>query len=109
MALGFDERLFIWSFEQGRAKPSVSLYREAARRLAEQGIAPGEVLMVGNSARKDVAPAQAAGFRAALFAGDRRSYDPAADVRPDAVVTALEQLLPLCACLPSGSAGNMGP
>lgn len=94
-ALGLAADLCLWSFEAGRAKPSVELYRAAARRLAARGIAPGEVLMVGNSARKDVAPAQAAGFRAALFAGDRRAYDPAEGVQPDAVVTDLAQLLDL--------------
>ena len=93
--LGFASDLCLWSFEQGRAKPSVELYRAAARRLAARGIAPAETLMVGNSARKDVAPAQAAGFRAALFAGDQRSYDPAVGVQPDAVITDLSQLLDL--------------
>ncbi len=100
--LGVDEELCLWSWREGRAKPSPALFAEAARRLAGRGVAPGEVLMVGNSARKDVAPAQAAGFRAALFAGDRRSYDPDPAIRPDAIIARLDQVLDLLLGGPGG-------
>ncbi|QDU90186.1 Phosphoglycolate phosphatase [Pirellulimonas nuda] len=98
-ALGFDPSLCVWSFEHLQAKPGRFLYDEAAGRLAAHGIAPGEALMVGNDLRNDIAAAQAAGLRTALFAGDGRSLrmrhgDPLVEgVRADAVVTRLSQLL----------------
>lgn len=104
--LGVCEELCLWSWREGRAKPSPLLFAEAARRLVGRGVAPGEVLMVGNSARKDVAPAQAAGFRAALFAGDRRSYDPDVSIRPDVVLTRLDQVLELLPCPPGPPRGE---
>ncbi len=61
-------------------------------------MAPEEILYLGNDIRNDIWPAQAEGFRTALFAGDRRSLRLRADdpdcgnVRPDWVVTGLEQL-----------------
>lgn len=91
-ALGFEPSLCLWSYVLRRAKPSPALFADAARALAQRGVAPGAAVMLGNSAVKDVAPAQAAGLRAILFAGDARSYAPHADVRPDAVITALDQL-----------------
>lgn len=100
-ALGFEEDLQIYSYRLGRAKPSPVLFETAVRRLAKRGIAPGEVLFVGNDMQNDVAAAQQAGFQAALFAGDGRSLrlreqDPACrGVTPDAVITELDQTLKL--------------
>lgn len=98
---GFDSALCLWSFEEGEAKPSPRLFEKMAQRLTERGVLPDEVLYVGNDIRKDVAPAQAHGFRAALFAGDRRSLrwarDTHPEVKPDLILTELSQLR---ACLP---------
>ncbi len=75
--LGFDPDLLVWSYREGEAKPEEGLYRKALSRLETgYGILPRETLMVGNDMLKDVAPAQQAGCRGALFAGDRRSYRP---------------------------------
>ncbi|TWT31297.1 Phosphoglycolate phosphatase [Posidoniimonas corsicana] len=98
-ALGIDPRLCVWSFEHREAKPGRFLYDQAVARLAERGVSAAETLYVGNDMRNDIAPAAAAGFRTALFAGDARSLrlregDPlVGDTRPDAVVTELRQIL----------------
>ncbi len=97
--LGFDERLCVWSYEHLQAKPGRFLYDKAVEGLAQRGIAPGQVLYIGNDILNDIWPASEVGFRTALFAGDARSLrlredDPrVAQVTPDAVITELRQLL----------------
>ncbi len=98
-ALGFDDALNVWSYQEGQAKPSVALYEKAARALqANHSLTPEQVLYIGNDLRNDIRPAQQAGFRTALFAGDARSLrlrrdDPACrDVEPSAVLTHWRQL-----------------
>jgi len=96
--LGFDPDLCIYSYRRGYAKPSPVLFETAAERLLQRGIDRKNVLFVGNDMRNDVAPAKAAGFQAALFAGDRRSLrlrrdDPRmSDISPELVITELTQL-----------------
>ncbi len=97
-ALGFVPDRCVWSYRLREAKPSRRLYGEALSGLRGEGIAPREVLYVGNDRLKDVWPAQAEGMHALLFAGDRRSLrwrrdDPRCrGVEPDGVVTALAQV-----------------
>jgi len=91
--------LVILSAENKTRKPAEALFKAAAKALAGKGIKPGEVLHVGSSVTRDILPAKKAGFRTALFAGDRASLaatgeqmkDPA--TRPDLLVTELPQLL----------------
>ncbi len=96
--LRFSEDLSIWSYEHGEAKPGRHLYDLAVGVAAARGLAPSEILYVGNDMRNDIAPATQVGFRTALFAGDARSLrlrrgDPLArGVTPDAVVTDLRQI-----------------
>ena len=71
--MGFDPDLLIYSFEEREAKPSPRLFTIARERLNLQGIKPEETLYVGNDMRNDIVPAAEAGFKTALFAGDRRS------------------------------------
>jgi putative hydrolase of the HAD superfamily len=99
-ALGFDMDCCAWSYRERVAKPSPAVYRPALQGLRERhGIAPAEVLYIGNDMRNDVRPAQSLGCRTGLFAGDARSLrlrpdDPGMDrVQADLVVTALAQLL----------------
>ena len=102
---GVDPDVRAWSWEHRRAKPGTFLYEYAAETLAGKGIEPGEVLYVGNDLLNDCTPAQAVGFRTALFAGDARSLrlragdERVADTRPTVTVTDLRQLLE---CLPAG-------
>ena len=99
--LGFARDLSFYSFEYGYAKPSVTLFERALGRLDRRGISPDTVLYLGNDMRNDIHPAGQAGFRTALFAGDRRSLrlrrdDPAIQrTAPDLTVTDLRQLLDL--------------
>ncbi|MBN2492397.1 MAG: HAD family hydrolase [Planctomycetes bacterium] len=102
--LGFPAGLCAWSYRHLRAKPSTALLEAALMRLRdEQKILPEAVLAVGNDMAKDVMPAARLGCRTALFAGDRRSLrvgpeDPGLQhTPPDAVLTALPQLLELVA------------
>ncbi|MGE9297017.1 MAG: HAD family hydrolase [Puniceicoccales bacterium] len=98
--LGIEEVLCIYSFEHGVAKPGQDIYRIAMERMqALDGINPGETLYIGNDVRNDIWPAQELGFKTALFAGDKRSLrlreddDDCKDVKPDVVLTDLEQVV----------------
>lgn len=97
--LGFHPELQFYSYRSRQAKPGLFLFEAACSVLdAKWGIAAEQALYVGNDMRNDVAPAQTAGFRTALFAGDARSYRPRDDdprvdgVKPDLVLTELDQL-----------------
>ena len=98
--LGFNPDLILMSYQQGLAKPSVALFEKAAARLNRRGIQPEEVLYIGNDMLKDIYPAAACGFQSALFAGDQRSLRLRRDdrrcrnLKPDLIITGLEQLLP---------------
>ena len=93
------EALRVISADRKAKKPSETLFKAAVAAAAARGITPGEVLHVGSNLARDVAPAKKAGFRTALFAGDRNSLsatpeqlkDPA--TRPDVLLTELPQIL----------------
>jgi len=96
--LGFHPRLRVFSFEEGEGKPSPRLFADLAREAAKLGVAPEEILYVGNDFQKDIRPAQRAGFRTALFAGDASSLrlggiaEAEAVATADAVITHLGQI-----------------
>jgi|TARA_B110000037_G_scaffold131640_1_gene149467 putative hydrolase of the HAD superfamily len=96
--LGFALDCCVYSYSEREGKPSTALYEKLATRLKVRGIEPSETLYVGNDLRNDVWPAQLAGFKTALFAGDKRSLrwrkeDSHLDaIRPDAIITDLWQL-----------------
>ena len=70
----FLPSLCFWSHKYKEAKPGPHLYRRASAALKEfYGISPQEVVMIGNDVEHDIMPALACGFRAILFAGDRRA------------------------------------
>jgi hypothetical protein len=95
----FPPNLRVLSADKKVRKPSDALFKAAAQALGEKGIRPGEVLHVGSSLPRDIAPARKHGFRTALFAGDKNSLvatpeqlkDPA--TRPDVLLTELPQVL----------------
>jgi putative hydrolase of the HAD superfamily len=101
--IGFDSQLSYFSYCFGRAKPDVFLYNRAAEGLADLGIAPEQVLYVGNHMAKDIVPAKTVGFKTGLFAGDQRSlrldrYTPPLTPRlVDLILTDLNQIVD---CLP---------
>jgi putative hydrolase of the HAD superfamily len=94
----FEPDLCFYSFELGLGKPGPALYEQAAAALSAKGISPEEVLYTGNDMQKDIVPAARAGFKTALFAGDKRSLrlrqdDPACrNTEPDRIITGLDQL-----------------
>lgn len=97
--LGFRVDLCFYSFEHGCAKPDLFLYEMARKSLDGRGISADQVLYVGNDMLNDVMPAQAVGFKTALFAGDGRSLrlreddDRVAGAQANVVITELDQLL----------------
>ncbi len=94
--LGFDPNLLIFSYEQGRAKPSDALFELARRRLAAKAVPPVRTAFIGNDMRNDIAPAARQGFQTILFAGDRRSLrlrENEVDVQPNLIITELAQLV----------------
>jgi putative hydrolase of the HAD superfamily len=96
--LGFDPDLVIFSYEQGRAKPSDKLFDLACRRLLAKGVTPGRTAFIGNDMRNDIAPATRKGFQTILFAGDARSLrlrenEIGTSTQPDRVITDLAQLI----------------
>ncbi len=97
--LGFSPDLIFYSYIFAIAKPSPALFKKAAEKLNEKGIQPASILYIGNDMLNDIYPAQNAGFKTALFAGDQRSLrlrsaDPRCrDLTPDLVVTDLGQLI----------------
>jgi putative hydrolase of the HAD superfamily len=107
--LGFDHDLQFYSFHYRRAKPDRFLYELAATALAKRGVAPQNILYVGNDMLNDICPAGQVGFRTALFAGDRRSLrlregDPrVSEVQPDLILTELQSLV---GCLTGRAAGR---
>lgn len=101
----FRPELMVFSYRTGRAKPDPWLFEEAARGLEllrAQGLdapKPGECLYLGNDMLKDCWAADQAGFRTAIFAGDKRSLrlredDPVLEgFKPNLLVSRLEDLL----------------
>ena len=81
-SLGFDPELEVYSYREGRAKPDPGLLAKAVDVLDRRGLERDRVLMVGNDRLKDVLPADRAGLRTALFAGDARSYRRSGSARP---------------------------
>lgn len=104
--VGFAPQLTFYSYAYGLAKPGLSLFQWAKEELAHGQIAPQQTLYLGNDMLHDVWPAAQIGFRTVLFAGDQRSLrlrsdDPrTASLRPDAVITSLDQLADWLCALP---------
>lgn len=78
---------FVFSDEAGASKPDPAVFQRAAREL---GVAPDEILHVGDRESNDVHGPHAVGARAVLYTGvvDRGS----ATTRADAVARELSQL-----------------
>lgn len=96
--LGFATDCCVWSYRELEAKPSVRLFNKVAQAIGKRGIEPGQTLYVGNDMLNDIQPAGQAGFRTALFVGDRRSLrlheedDQLKKCRPDVILTLLNQI-----------------
>ena len=95
----FTPELSVFSYKTGRSKPDLSLFEIVRNGLESKfGITAERTLFVGNDMYKDVFPAGRIGFRTGFFAGDKRSCRPrkdkaeCRDLKPDFVITRLEQL-----------------
>jgi putative hydrolase of the HAD superfamily len=89
--IGLDRyfKLTLSASDYGAAKPDPGIYLEACRRL---GVAPEEVLHVGDDPHTDVIGARRAGLRTVWM--NRASADwSASDETPDFVVTDLQGLV----------------
>lgn len=96
---GIEPDLQIFSYKEKSAKPDIRLFQRLLAEIAKRHtIKPEECLFVGNDMYKDIFPAQQAGMKTALFAGDKRSLrlrsdmPELKDVKPDHIITSLEQL-----------------
>lgn len=93
----FDPDLTVFSFRLGKGKPDSYLYKSIIPNLrSKYGLQPEETLFIGNDMLNDVYAANEAGFKTALFAGDKRSLrwraDRVGSLQPDYVITDLQQL-----------------
>ncbi len=96
----FNDDLCMYSFAFKRAKPDTIMYQRLVSLLKDDyDLAPEHALFVGNDMLKDIMPAQKAGMRTALFAGDARSlrtrddHTDVKNIQPDHVITHLSQIL----------------
>jgi hypothetical protein len=93
-----DRSLRALSCDVGGRKPSERLFKQCLSHLSLQGVTPAQVLHIGSSIPRDLAPAKKLGMRTALFAGDRESVDATKEqlkdpaTRPDALLTELSQI-----------------
>ncbi len=94
----FELPLRTLSCDVGARKPSERIFKHCLAQLSAQGIAPAQVLHVGSSFPRDLAPAKKLGMRTALFAGDKESLEATKEqlkdhaTRPDALLTELSQI-----------------
>jgi FMN phosphatase YigB (HAD superfamily) len=59
----FRPDLVFWSYLHGYSKPDPHVFRALGARLLAEGIAPEEILMVGDREDNDIDPARAQGWR----------------------------------------------
>ncbi|MGD2033665.1 MAG: HAD family hydrolase [Bacteroidales bacterium] len=97
---GFDKELTVFSYKIGKGKPDQALFSELIPTLKwKYGIIPSEVLFVGNDMLKDIYASSQAGFKTALFAGDKRSLRMrekdirTRSLKPDHIIDRLDQIL----------------
>ena len=97
--LGFEPELIEYSYINKEAKPSLKMFKSIINNLKiNYNIDPSNTLYVGNDMLNDIYSANKAGFKTALFAGDRRSLnlrenDPGlSGINPDFIITELMQI-----------------
>jgi putative hydrolase of the HAD superfamily len=59
----FRPDLVFWSYLHGYAKPDPHVFRALGARLLAEGVAPEQILMVGDREDNDIDPARAQGWR----------------------------------------------
>jgi putative hydrolase of the HAD superfamily len=96
----FDPDLTIFSYRYKRSKPDALLFDTLKQQCNKKyHISADQVLFVGNDMFRDIYPAHKAGFKTALFAGDKRSLrlreekPEVNELNADYILTDLKQLL----------------
>lgn len=98
LGLHLPADLRVLSADVGVKKPGDELFRAALAAVRAKGIAAAEVLHVGSSLTRDIAPAKKLGMKTALFAGDKGSLQATGEqlkdpqFRPDVLLTELPQI-----------------
>ena len=96
----FDPDITVFSYQHKRSKPDNHLFdmlKDQCRK--KYHINPSEILFVGNDMFRDIYPANTAGFKTVLFAGDskslrlRKEKPETEGLNPDYIITELNQLL----------------
>ena len=100
-SIGFDPSLTVFSYLEGRAKPSLDLFEKVGVFLDQYQIQRSTALYIGNDMLNDIKPAQEVGFQTALYAGDTRSLRLRTDdmrcrgISANIILTDLHQLVEL--------------
>jgi len=100
----FDTDLTVFSYQHQRSKPDAFLFELLKKQCRKKyGIYADEILFIGNDMFRDIYPAQVAGFKTVLFAGDTKSLRLRQDkpelkkLTPDYIITDLRQILNIIA------------
>ena len=95
----FDPELTVFSYKLLMAKPDTSIFQPMLKNLkTKYNISPEQSVFIGNDMYKDIYPASKMGMKTIFFAGDKRSLRLREDqeevkgLKPDAVITKVEQL-----------------
>jgi len=98
----FDPDLTVYSYKFLKAKPDHTLFIPIVDNLNKKyNIKPENTLFIGNDMLNDIYPAQQAGMKTALFAGDQRSLrlreknNLIKGIKPDFILTELNQIFKL--------------
>jgi FMN phosphatase YigB (HAD superfamily) len=67
----FENDLQFWSFENGFSKPDPHAFRILTARLERSGVAPGQILMIGDRLDNDIEPARAQGWKTWHLLGEK--------------------------------------
>ena len=100
-SIGFDPGLTVFSYLEGRAKPSLDLFEKVGVFLDHYHIPRSTALYIGNDMLNDIKPAEEVGFQTALYAGDARSLRMRSDdmrcrgISANMIVTDLHRLVDL--------------
>lgn len=79
----FDPEILLWSFEMGAAKPDPAPFARARALLRARGLGPHQVILAGDSAENDVAPAKAWGWRSVRVLPTNETADESSAVEED--------------------------
>ena len=89
---GFDDifEVVVESAVVGVRKPDPAIYRLALEQLALDNLT--EVTVVGDSMKNDIVPAHTLGLKTILIKGEQWDSAYATDIRPDKVISRLDEI-----------------